>query len=94
MAERDRMAGWPKLREGKIHLRCYSCGRRMSNIDRDEYDTPNAVLVEAECDKHTGSMEPPTFYYDASGTEIRPDDDDPFFVAAAPDATQQENVKS
>lgn len=67
-----------KLRDGKIHLRCYVCGRKMSNTDRDaESDPSNAVLIETPCPKCAGSDKGcETFYYDAQGETIEWDTSD------------------
>lgn len=65
------LTGFKKHKEGRIHVRCRQCGRKLSNMHRSEFDPPNAVLVETVCEKHdTGCGGPEEFYYDASGAEI------------------------
>lgn len=67
----NKLSGFAKLREGRIHLRCYKCGRKMSNVERDEYDPPTAVLMETPCPECVDGMEPPTDYFDATGKQVR-----------------------
>lgn len=68
---RLRTTGFRKLRPGRIHVRCYSCGRKMSNMGREEYDPPTAVLIETPCEKCAmGGKDPESFYFDAAGEEI------------------------
>ena len=66
----DRMTGFKPLKAGRIHLRCYACGRKMSNMDRQADDPPDAVLCETECDKHHGSIEPPIYFYAADCSQV------------------------
>lgn len=72
---RLRTNGFRKLREGKIHVRCYVCGRKMSNTAREQYDPPTAVLIETPCERCNAGKEPPTYYYDAAGVEVEEEDD-------------------
>jgi hypothetical protein len=67
-----RTTGFAKLKKGKIHLRCSYCGRKMSNMDREEdFDPLNAFLAEILCEKCCiGAIEPETYYYDNKGNEI------------------------
>jgi hypothetical protein len=68
---RLRTTGFRKLRDGRIHVRCYTCGRKVSNTTRMDYDPPTAVLIETPCEKCSqGCKEPESFYYDATGTEV------------------------
>ena len=71
-----RTTGFQKLRAGRIHTRCYSCGMKRSNAERMGYDPQDAVLVENECERcgsRSGSKEPEFFYFRADGTEITDD---------------------
>jgi hypothetical protein len=66
-----RTAGFKPLREGRIHLRCPSCGRKMSNMPRDVYDPPLAMLMEVCCDRcSAGCKIDGGDYYDASGLSV------------------------
>lgn len=66
-----RTSGFSRLREGRIHMRCPECGRKVSNTQRTEYDLPQAVLVENYCpDCAVGSKDPPITYFDANGVEV------------------------
>lgn len=59
---------------GCIHLFCRGCGHRMLNVRRADYDPPAAVVADVLCAEcATGAMEPPTFYFDANGSEITGD---------------------
>ena len=64
-----------KLRPGKIHLKCTACGSTRSNMNRSDFDPPNAVVMTLNfcprCDKGGGFEE--THYYDSTGTEITED---------------------
>jgi hypothetical protein len=46
-----RTKGFKPLKEGRIHFRCPVCGRKQSNMKRDEYDPEGAFLYEVACDK-------------------------------------------
>jgi hypothetical protein len=67
---RLRTTGFRKLRAGRIHVRCYVCGRKMSNMAREEHDPATAVLIETPCERCPVGKEPETFYYDAAGVEV------------------------
>jgi hypothetical protein len=67
---RDRLGGFKKLRAGRIHFRCYVCGRKMSNLPREEGDPANAVLLESPCPKHDTGKDPPMDYFDAEGNNV------------------------
>lgn len=83
MGSPDILAGFKKHRAGRIHVLCRQCGRKMSNMPRQAFDEPKAVLVSTVCEKHdTGCGGPEEFYYDADGKEIRFDDAD--FDATTP----------
>lgn len=72
---RLRRHGFSVLMKGKIHLRCPECGRKMSNVDREEFDPPDAFLAEilcGECADSVGAMEPTTLYFDRQGNEVKP----------------------
>jgi len=44
-------AGFASLRKGRIHIFCPSCGRKLSNAPRTEFDPPTAELVHVWCAK-------------------------------------------
>lgn len=74
-----RTSGFRKLRDGRIHMRCYSCGLKRSNVARQKYDPPNAVLIESPCEACCmGSKDPEWFYYDERGSELVPEYGDEF----------------
>lgn len=62
-------AGYRKLRPGKIHVFCPHCGRKFSNIPREDYDPPSAVLMHLCCDRcgQGCKIDGPDCYYDANG---------------------------
>lgn len=66
-----RTTGFRKLREGRIHLRCYVCGRKVSNSTRMPHDPPHAVLMEVPCECSQGDKGCDVFYFDANGDELR-----------------------
>jgi hypothetical protein len=64
-------AGFHKLRAGRIHVFCPSCGRKLSNCHKNEYDHPRATLVHTWCYRcGSGGKDSPEFYFDAEGKEI------------------------
>lgn len=66
--------GFKKLREGKIHLSCPRCGRKMSNAPRGDYDPPNAVLLVVPCDKYRcsgGCKIEGGDYFDENGKQVQ-----------------------
>jgi len=66
-----RTKGFHKPKEGKIHLRCFICGRKMSNMPRNEDDPKNAFLVEIPCENCSqGCKDCPEYYYDKNGKPI------------------------
>ncbi len=66
-----RTTGFAKLRDGRIHMRCPSCGRKWSNMKRQSYDPPNGFLAELGCEKCSmGGKDMGESYFDASGTYI------------------------
>ena len=68
-----RTQGFHKTKKGKIHLRCPYCGRKTSNVDRQDYDPEKAFLVEIACDNCCqGCKDNPQYYYDKKGKEITP----------------------
>lgn len=68
---RLRTTGFRKLREGRIHVRCYTCGRKMSNTHREPHDPSNAVLLETACERCSmGGKDHEVNYYDAAGSFI------------------------
>lgn len=47
-----KLGAWPNIpKPGRIHLRCPGCGRIASNVDRNQYDPPEAHIVVACCEK-------------------------------------------
>lgn len=65
-------AGFAPLRQGRIHVYCPRCGRKLSNADRAHYDPPEAVLMHMICERcaHGGWVEGPECYFDAAGTRL------------------------
>lgn len=65
------LSGFRPLRSGRIHLRCPKCGRKQSNMARYDCDPADAALAEVHCPKcASGSKDPGTQYFDASGREV------------------------
>ena len=66
-----RTTGFHKLKKDRIHLRCPTCGRKQSNMPREEFDSPKAFLAEIICDRcANGCKDPETYYYDNKGIII------------------------
>lgn len=66
-----RTQGFNKLYEGKIHMRCPSCGRKQSNMNRENDDPANAFLVEIYCDNCCqGCKDNSSTYFDKNGEII------------------------
>lgn len=65
--------GFRKLRPGRIHLFCPGCGRKLSNMPRDETTDPKtATLVHAYCDRcSAGSKDPPVYFFNDRGRRLR-----------------------
>ena len=64
-------AGFAPLRQGRIHVYCPRCGRKMSNAFRGEFDPPRATLVHTWCDRcGAGGKDSPETFFDATGAEI------------------------
>lgn len=62
--------GFNKLRPGRIHMFCPSCGRKSSNAPRDEsLDPTKAVLMHCRCALCSGGMKG-VVYFDASGRQL------------------------
>ena len=62
--------GFKPLKTGRIHLKCPTCKRKMSNSPRAEDDPPKAALMVTECQEcASGHFDDPT-YYDAAGKEL------------------------
>lgn len=67
----DSFAGFKPLREGRIHLLCGQCGRKMSNMRRADYDPPRAALIAVPCERCSqGCKIEGGEYYDAAGKPI------------------------
>lgn len=63
--------GFDVLRAGRIHLYCPGCGRRQSNMRRDIYDPPSAVVMHLHCDScGQGCKDGAASYLDAHGRFI------------------------
>lgn len=45
------MIGFKPLKDGRIHLECGQCGRKKSNMPRQIYDPPAAVVSIVLCPK-------------------------------------------
>ena len=43
--------GFAAHRPGRIHMFCPRCHRKMSNMPRDKFDPPKAVLVHVFCER-------------------------------------------
>lgn len=68
--------GYAKLRPGRIHLLCPVCGRKMSNVERDQYDPPSAVLAHVHCERCSQGckIEGAAGWLDARGRWVDPFD--------------------
>ena len=65
-------AGFNKLRLGRIHLYCPACGRKMSNMLRDEHDPKSAVLMHIFCLRCSeGCKETPSYFFNARGQQVQ-----------------------
>lgn len=68
------LSGYRKLKAGRIHLLCPTCGRKQSNMPREDYDPESAAIAEIQCPKCAdgpyGGKDAPTFYYDAHGKDV------------------------
>jgi hypothetical protein len=69
--------GFSKLRPGRIHVYCPSCGRKQSNAHRSPAsqfcpaDPDDAVLVHVYCEKcDQGCKDAPVTFFDANGKRI------------------------
>lgn len=66
--------GFKALKKDRIHLLCSHCGRKQSNVNRDEQcDPKRAVVVDILCPRccdKTGAKEPGTTYYSIHGKVI------------------------
>ena len=67
-----RTTGFRKLRPGRIHMRCWTCGRKQSNMPRESYDPTTAVLAQFPCPRcaDTGAKGVNVAYFDARGAEV------------------------
>lgn len=64
-------AGFSPLRAGKIHVYCPHCGRKFSNMARQEFDPALATLVHVWCDRcGSGGKDSPETFFAADGKEI------------------------
>lgn len=64
--------GFHKLRPGRIHAFCPRCGRKYSNLPREPYDPPEAVLMHIVCDRcgHGCKVDGPDMYLTADGRKV------------------------
>jgi hypothetical protein len=65
--------GYKPLRPGRIHLWCPECKRKMSNVERSEYDPPRAVMCHVLCDRcadRLGAKDASMDYLDAGGKRV------------------------
>lgn len=68
-----RILGFNPIRPEKIHLHCPQCGRKQSNMPREDYDPPSAILAVILCPKCAdacGAKDAGTDYYDAYGEQV------------------------
>lgn len=65
--------GFNKLRPGRIHIFCPRCGRKQSNMPRDEETDPKtAVLAHVFCERcSAGCKDVPVYYFNAKGKRVR-----------------------
>ncbi len=71
----ERLKGFHPLKPGRIHLKCPTCGRKMSNTERCEDDPAAAVLIETECPECAdGHFDDPA-WFGADGEQIMWHDD-------------------
>jgi hypothetical protein len=63
--------GFKPHRSGRIHLFCPGCRRKLSNMPRDKYDPPKAVLVKVFCDNcSVGGKDSSQHFRDARGRHL------------------------
>lgn len=64
--------GFNRLRPGRIHVYCPTCGMKRSNAPRQDYDPPEAVLMHLACEKCSEGckIDGPDAYLDAQGRRI------------------------
>ena len=64
--------GFHKHKPGRIHLFCPTCKRKMSNVEKTEYDPERAVLAHLPCEKCSsgGKVDGVSFYLDSRGKEV------------------------
>lgn len=63
--------GFAPLRPGRIHMLCPRCGRKQSNMPREKYDPPTAVLVRIHCEKcSAGGKDGDQNFRDAHGRDV------------------------
>jgi hypothetical protein len=66
---------FPPGRPGRIHMRCWSCGRRQANSPRQRFDPDAAVVVELLCPACAeGTKDATQTFYDATGVVMPPRD--------------------
>ncbi len=68
-----RTKGFHPLKDGCVHIRCWNCGMKRSNVPRADYDPPRAFLAETPCPKccdRLHAFEPGVDWYDANGDEL------------------------
>ncbi len=70
-ADRLQWAGFAPLRQGRIHIFCPKCRRKLSNAERTELDPPQAELVHVWCEKcSSGCKSDLGSYFDGEGRRL------------------------
>lgn len=49
MIRETMLDGYRPLKPGRIHMRCPTCGRKVSNVPRSGYDPHDAALLVIPC---------------------------------------------
>lgn len=65
--------GFTPHREGRIHLWCPACHRKLSNMPRAQHDPPRAVLAQVLCPRcadHLAAKDDSVNYLDARGKPV------------------------
>lgn len=67
----DVYIGYEKLKQGRIHLYCPGCGRKMSNTQKADYDPSKAHICHVYCDNcSVGHKDSVINYLDIDGKFI------------------------
>lgn len=63
--------GFAALRQGRIHVWCPKCHRRLSNVQRQPRDPLSAELVHCYCYRcASGCKDTPEYYFDGEGRRV------------------------